>query len=250
MYLLYLDESGGPNSWTIQNHFVLGGVAVHEGQIRTLAEKMNAIQKKHFPQINVQLPFHATDIREGIGRYRAVPRDEREQILREVYQVIKSADIPVAVAFAVALNINSVQNPTQVLHDTFEEICSAFNNFLIWEYRAGFPNKGLLIIDEHRVGEYRQLLEGLLQRGTKYGYLGNIMDIPYFAHCPETRMLQLADFVANAVFRYYEKTDTYYFGIIMPCFSRRPTDQKIYGLRHITADHSCGCGGAHNLPAL
>ena len=99
-----------------------------------------------------------------------------------------------------------------------------------------------MILDEReRVKEYRQLLEGLMQGGTKYGYLGNIADIPYFAHSPETRMLQLADFVANAVFRYYEKRETKYFDMIRSCVARKPTDQRIYGIRHITTDRGCRC---------
>ena len=32
MYVVYLDESGDPNGWNNnQNHFILGGMAVHEG---------------------------------------------------------------------------------------------------------------------------------------------------------------------------------------------------------------------------
>jgi hypothetical protein len=64
MYLLYLDESGTPNGWKVQNHFVLGGIAVHEGQTRILEERLDAIQKNHFPEIHVPLSFHATEIRQ------------------------------------------------------------------------------------------------------------------------------------------------------------------------------------------
>jgi hypothetical protein len=85
MYLLYLDESGGPNSWSVQKHFVLGGVAVHEGQVHILAQKLNTIQKHYFPRISIPIPFHATDIREGIGHFRSLQRDIRDEILEKVY---------------------------------------------------------------------------------------------------------------------------------------------------------------------
>ena len=40
MYILYIDESGDPYSWDEQNHFVLAGVAVHEGQVRNITSKL------------------------------------------------------------------------------------------------------------------------------------------------------------------------------------------------------------------
>jgi hypothetical protein len=151
------------------------------------------------------------------------------------------AGFPNLVVFAVGISIDAVKSPTQVLRDTFEEMCSRFNNFLIWEYRFNIKTKGLLIMDENRAGEYRQLLDDFQQSGTKYGYLGNIVDIPYFAKCHETRMLQLADFVANAVFRYYEKQEDKYLRIILPRVSRKPLNQELDGLKHITMDQSCKC---------
>lgn len=33
MYLLYLDESGSPSAGNADDHLVLGGLAVHEGQV-------------------------------------------------------------------------------------------------------------------------------------------------------------------------------------------------------------------------
>ncbi len=46
MHILYLDESGGPYSWNVQKNFVLGGVAIHEGQIYNLTKAMNDLQEK------------------------------------------------------------------------------------------------------------------------------------------------------------------------------------------------------------
>lgn len=240
MYLLYIDESGAPKSWKIQKHFVLGGVAIHEGQVGTLTRKLNELQKQYFPKLSFPIEFHATDIREGIDRWRSFQPEEREEILRKVYEVIDNAGFPNLIVFAASICEDSVTSPEQALRDTFEEICSKFNNFLIWEYRLNIKTKGLLIIDETRVGEYRHLLD-TFQQSTKYGYLGNIIDIPYFAKCGETRMLQLADFVSNAVFRYYEKREDKYLKMILPRVSRRPGKYELDGLRHITKEKSCKC---------
>ena len=53
MYILYIDESGDSYYWNEQNHFVLAGVAVHEGQVRNITSKLDEIQNKFFPDINI-----------------------------------------------------------------------------------------------------------------------------------------------------------------------------------------------------
>ena len=53
MYLFYLDESGTPNGWNRQKHYVLGGVAVFEGQISRISSALDALQAKHFPNIRI-----------------------------------------------------------------------------------------------------------------------------------------------------------------------------------------------------
>ena len=55
---------------------------------------------------------------------------------------------------------------------------------------------------------YRENFELLAKRiatqGHRWGDIHNLADIPYFAPAKNTRLLQLADFVANAVFGRYE----------------------------------------------
>jgi len=79
MYLLYLDESGDPNGWQIQKHFVLGGVAIHEGQIYTLNQKLDAIQKQYFPGISFPISFHATEIMRGKAHFKDFAPNIREK---------------------------------------------------------------------------------------------------------------------------------------------------------------------------
>lgn len=53
-------------------------------------------------------------------------------------------------------------------------------------------------------------------------------------------MLQLADFVSNAVFRYYERNDTNHLDKIITKFDRRENGHPPDGLKHITKNH-CDC---------
>lgn len=49
MYILYLDESGNENDPN-DRYFVLGGVALFERQTYFLAQGIDEVQRRHFPE--------------------------------------------------------------------------------------------------------------------------------------------------------------------------------------------------------
>jgi len=241
MYLLYLDESGDPNGWQSQKHFVLGGVAVHEGQVYRLTNELDGIQNRYFPGVSYRLAFHVTDIRRGKGHFQDFAPNYREQILSDLYDIIQNVRFPNLVAFATAIHLSAVSSSQQVRHSTLEDVCQRFNTFLSRQYKTGYPTKGMLIIDRTREEEYRTFIDEFQRTGTKdLRFLGNIIDIPYFARCHETRLLQLADLIAHAVFRYYERAETKHFDTILPRFDRRSPSHPPDGLKHITRE-PCSC---------
>jgi len=241
MYLLYLDESGDPNSWHSQKNYVIGGVAIYEGHINRFSGLVDSIQNKYFPGVQINIPFHATEIRRGKGHFLGFPPEKRNQIMQEVYDVIGNAVFPNLVVFATDIDITAVKNPTQSRRDIFEDVCEKFNCFLVHQYKLHHFNKGLLVIDENRASEYRELVNDFKTQGTKHGYLGNVIDIPYFARCHQTRMLQLADFVANAVFRYYENNDDSNLQTILPNFYSGADKNKISSSFGHIIKKKCSC---------
>lgn len=104
----------------------------------------------------------------------------------------------------------------------------------------GTPQKGLLIIDEAHESQYREMLRKFQTIGTKYGYTHNIVDVPYFGRAIHTRMIQLADFVTFAVFRYYEYGDSAFLDMIKGQFDRRSPGEPPEALKHLTKT-KCKC---------
>lgn len=240
MHLLYLDESGDPYSWQNQKCYVIGGVAIHEGQVHSISTQMDALQTKYFPGIQIQIAFHATQVKRGKGHFQGMPPATRNQILQDVYALIGNAVFPNLIVFATAIDITAVKDPVQARRDVFEDVCEKFNGFLAHQFQRGHPSKGLLLIDENREAEYHQLVNGFKKWGTAHGYLGNIVNIPYFARCHETRLLQLADFVANSVFEYYERNSNATLNAILPRIYGHAWGKLSAGLGHIT-QKSCAC---------
>lgn len=163
--------------------------------------------------------------------------------MQDIYDFIASIEYPNAVLFATAMHITAARNSDQVLRDTFEDVVQRVNTFLVRMNNIGNPQKGLLIIDRATSTEdkYRTLITEFRNSGTQYGYLGNIVDIPYFSQSSDTRLLQIADFCAYAVFRYYERDDKRFLDKILHRFDKRAVDSsRIDGLKHITS-RECNC---------
>jgi len=241
MYFLYLDESGSPNGWQTQNHFVLGGVAIHEGQVAGLANKLDEIQTSYLGDLKVSIEFHAGDMKTGNKRWHDISKEIREKMMAEVYEVIANAQFPHLIAFASALHISkAVDSEPENLRTTFQDVCLKFNHFLVKTHKSGKPNKGLLIIDDAHKKHYQNLISAFRREGVKGTPIYNIVDIPYFSASQETRMLQLADFCVYAVYRYYEKGDSTYLDTILPQFDRRDK-LHVDGLRHVTKTLACAC---------
>ncbi len=241
MYFLYLDESGDCHSWSQNNNFVIGGFAIHEGQVPSLTNQMNAIQQKYFPGIRVQIPFHANEIRAGRGKFGNLGRSTRENLFEDLFNMIKNSVFPKAIAFSTILNITkATSSPTEDLSTVFSDVASRFNLFLTRGYRRGPKNKGMIIIDHSNEDKYMEFFQGYRDNGTQYGDIRNIVDIPYFASGKDTRMIQLADLCAYAVFRQYEHGDSAYFNYIEKKFDRRGGRGPIDGLKHMTKE-DCKC---------
>lgn len=240
MYLLYLDESGDYNNWAENKNFALGGFAIHEGQIEGIASQMDDIQSKLFPLIQTMVPFHATDIYSGRGLFKDLERGSRIDLLKELYEVVRSTAFPKIILYATDLDVTKSQTPTSDLGTVFSDVAIRFNSFLNRQFDRNHPNKGLIVIDQAHEPRYRDLFREYKTQGLAYGSVRHLVDIPYFARSKETRMIQLADLCVYAVFRKYERGDSTFFDIIKEKFDRRSGSDVIDGLRHLTKN-VCTC---------
>jgi len=247
MYLFYLDESGDPNTWQDRDNFILAGIAVHEGQVRRLSQQFDEVQRQVFPTYAVPIELHAYHIYSGKGRFRSLNRGNRHQLLVEGYNVILRAGFPNLVIFISAIHISAVTDASQALRDCLEDICTRFNTFLVRQFDAGHPDKGLLIMDRSgRDSRVREIMAEFETGGVRGGDLGNIIDVPYFGESHHTRMLQIADFVAFAAHRYFNQGDDEYLRRIEDRIDRQGPGGVRVGLKHIVGpSHSCSCLALH-----
>ncbi len=246
MYLLYLDESGNENDPT-DRFFVLAGIALFERQTFFLSQSIEAIQDKHFPN-HQPIPFHASEIRSGRDMWRKVPQATREAVLEDLCNTIVSSPASGRVLFAAAIEKTKTCWGEQAVEKATEEICRRFDILLQRCYHEHHdPQRGLIIFSEGRFDARAKIwVRGFHQRGTSWGAINNLADIPYFAAMKESRLLQAADIIAHSVWLMYERHDTSLSTGLLPCFDQK--DGILHGLVHIkqSSGQSCDCPACYS----
>lgn len=242
MYLLYLDDSGSvPDPH--QEYFVLGGLCLREDSVHWLTNRMDNYAKTVSPENPNAVEFHASEIFGG----RSFPwdalknRDKRIQVIKDILCILNESRETTA-AFACAVHEPSYPDQDPFLI-AFEDLCTRFELFLNRIYHdAGRQNhKGMIIFDESSYENQIQKKAILFrQQGTRWRVLRDIIEVPFFVDSKASRIIQMADHIAYAVFRYYNADDMSYFNCINNKFDE---DQGvIHGLAHKQTNNSeCLC---------
>lgn len=231
MYLLYLDDSGSPKN-PREEHFVLGGLSVFERQTHWISKQMDDLAEQVAPQgiDPLNMEFHASEIRRGkTPPWKGMQTTDRFQVIRSVLDILANAHQTTS-AFTCAVHRPSYphQDPVEL---AFEQLCNRFDLQLKRFYSQGDAQRGIIIIDETtRQEAVRRLASDFKTLGTRWGTIRNLAELPLFVTSCHSRLLQLADHVAYATFRRYERGDSSFLDLIAHRFDAE--GPRIHGLVH------------------
>ncbi len=245
MYVLYLDESG---THAEASYFVLAGLAVFEREIYWYGQDLEDLQSQYFPNEVGPIHFHASRLRVRRGSHVEPPWDQltnqqRIDLKNRIYDVIRNRR---GVLFACAVEKEFAAKRNEDPYErAFEDIVSRFDLFMtrinaqsVQEGRE--EQRGMIVQAESNYQKTIGILALRLQRlGTRWGTLHNVTDIPLFAPAKDMRMLQYADFSANAVYGRYHSGLIGDFDRIAPKFDQK--NGVVHGLAHLTTDAICAC---------
>lgn len=240
MYLLYLDDAGSPGN-PAEEYFVLGGVCVYEAQVDWFSRELDKLATPYAKNPE-DVEFHAsTMFSRREAPWKGLSIDEARGLLKSILLVAKSS-YEKARLFACAIHKKSFPGADPVAL-AFEDLCQRFDYFLSRCRQQGDQQRGLIILDKTtRETSLQQLSREFRKAGTRWGSLKNIADTPFFVDSRASRMVQLADHVAYAVFRRYNTGDAQYMDIIASRFDE--SDGVYHGLSHKHADRlACTCPG-------
>jgi len=195
--------------------FVLGGIAIHERDAWHLQNRLDGVMTARLPQgFNpLNFEFHASELKgprpavpgRRPSEWIQIPPPTRFGILYAVYNAIATFQAQDA-AHPVALFGASVQSVYQDREvRAYEEVLNRFDEMLTRNgNQSGHHEMGIVIHD-------RAVLERDLQLQTdtwrhvagRIGRLTHLADVPLFADSRATRLIQAADLVTWALWRYY-----------------------------------------------
>ena len=238
MHLLYLDDSGSAAN-VKEEYLVLGGVSVYETQPYWISQKLDELAAD-LSAVDIEFHASATFARK-FPPWDDLNHNEARGVIKSVLNVLANEANEAVRAFACAVHKQSypTKDPMEV---AFEDLCSRFDQYLKRRYQSsGDRQRGLVIIDK---SAYETTIQAMAVRfrtlGTQWGVVRNLADIPLFVDSKASRMIQLADHVAYAVFRRYQASDTQYIDRIASKFDSE--DGIIHGLAHLERGNSnCSC---------
>ena len=242
MHILYLDESGVHAE---ANTFVLGGLAVFERETHWMTEDVEALQKRYFPTISESLEFHVAPLRAPEDKvpepFNTLSKEQRRELISDMYQIVRRHR---AVAFGIAIEKKRIKKEDPYAR-AFEDLVSRFDMFLARRNTMAATTgqegqRGLIVVAE---SSYRQQLEVLGRnfRGgaTRWNAVKNLADVPFFVPAANNRLLQLADFVSNAIYGRYNSGYARDFDVIATKFDRE--GGRLHGITHLCTDADCQC---------
>lgn len=216
MYLLYADESGSVHD-AKQQFFVLAGFCVFERQGFWIANELDKIAARFNPADPAAVELHGNPMHSGKGIFRHFPKADREQALEGALQVFLDSHRSNRL-FASVIDKAKV-SPADPVEFAFEQLASRFDHYLTRLHKVGDTQRGVILFDK---STYETTIQSLATDfrtiGHSWGILRNFSEVPLFMDSKASRLIQLADLIAYAIFRHYERGDAKLFSIIQHRF--------------------------------
>jgi hypothetical protein len=220
MHLLYLDDSGSVSN-PKQSHFILAGFSITERSPHWLEQELNEIAKRFTVGLGSphDIELHASPMHSGRGFWRNQPREARIAAIKEALQIARSHFPRDVRLFAAVLNKQNFSGE-DITEDAFAQVYSRFDQYLVRLYRkTQNPERGLILFDKSSTeSRIQTLARDFKYSGHPYGKTRNYVEVPVFLDSKASRLVQLADLVAYAIFRHFEFQDSQFYEIIEHCF--------------------------------
>lgn len=241
-------------------------MAIHEDDAARMQKELDALIIKYLERVPLNLDeyeLHASEMRNAkkpdptkgpqkTSIWANVDRATRAALLRASYELLtkfkpSNPSLPV-VLFSVAVDrrFHSTWNDLERERWAYEVLLGKFDDMLKTLRRRQLANRGLVIHDRRVVAEQDIQNWTAAWRATaeRISQLQNLADVPLFADSRATRLLQVADIVSFAVFRFYNPLtqDASSFNTIWPMFHGE--GGITHGCVHFTPSYgqgSCDC---------
>ena len=206
MHLLYLDESGSDHA---SRHFILAGVSFFERSTHWAEQRLNDVVRELTAGDIHELELHGAPMHGGRGPWRRIERQVRRDAIRNALRTGVADNQHARVFGAVIHKDHCGQRDTVEL--AFEELCRRFDTYLAGMHRQKNTQRGIIILDKSSTEQrVQRLAREFKYNGHAGGRTMNYAEVPLFLDSQASRLIQLADLVAYAMYQHYEHGNTVY----------------------------------------
>jgi len=228
MNLLYADESGSVSN-SNQDFFVLAGVSVFENQCFWIDSKLNEIAARFNPDNPISVELHGSPMSAGKNYWRRFSRKDRIDAIQDSLKIVADSSLSIIFACVVRKARIFPQNPVEM---AFEQLASRFDYYLKRLHKQGNSQKGIMIFDK---SSYETIIQkqanDFRMNGHSWEVIRNLAEVPLFLDSKTSRLMQLADLVAYAIYRHYEHHDSQFYSTIVHKFDH--DGEQMHGLYEI-----------------
>jgi len=218
MHLLYADESGTIGDPT-ERFFILAGLSVFEREPHWLEKDLERIAARFDANQPHLIELHGSPMRAGKGAWRHHPKASREKAIQDALTIgIRNRHPHKVRLFGAALEKKNFSGK-DVAQVAFEQLSSRFDQYLGRLHQSGNTQRGLILFDKCSTEQRIQTLAREFKNaGHSFGVTRNYAEVPVFIDSQASRLIQLADLVAYALFRHFEHNDSGLYKVIANCF--------------------------------
>ena len=239
MHIFFADESGTPPKPNQANsrYFAMGGVIIPEDCWHCLRDALLGMKIRRKIRGELKWRFFAPGNDEARNPMRHLDQTGRDEIRTEIYQIItaeKDVKSPAAVcSIEAAYKMASVNDQQGIYNLTYKVLTERFQYYLQDKSRTTQKQEYGLVICDHRGRDddkrlrahHQMLIHSTAAFTSKYG---NLIESLLLQPSNLSIGVQLADMVAGAVWRKYERGDERWFDLMKPSL-RTSTMGKVDG---------------------
>jgi len=234
MQLFFIDESGTPPQ-TVNGrdrYFVIGGLVIPDGMWHKLRDAVQGMKIRRGLRGELKWRYFAPSNKDAKNPMRSMTQAAKDEVRNEIYGIICSIKSIRAMAcvtcIEAAFDMPSCNSSDELYHYTYKPLSERFQYHLQDLTRSvGRSETGIIIADPRGVAadqRFRGAHELLIKQGGDFvSNYPNLIESLFFQPSDLSLGVQLADMVAGAVWRKFEKNDESFYLLIEPAFRKGPS---------------------------
>lgn len=234
VHIFFIDESGtapGPHARHADKYFVIGGVVIPESVWHRIRDAVMGMKIRRGLRGELKWRYFAPSNTDPENPLLGKQQAEKDEVRQELYEIICSVksikSIACVARIAAAYAMPSCGDRNDLYHFTYKPLSERFQYYLQDLSRTvGRLECGIVVADHRGAKEdarFRGAHERLINvRGIWTSQYENMVESLFFQPSNLSIGVQLADMVAGAVWRKYEKGDDKWYQILEPSVRKAP----------------------------